>query len=318
MARFRISLWATLLLLGTALVAGAQQQAPGVQPNAAAADKPKGLEGVGVQQKLDAQVPLDLTFRDESGASVRLGQYFGERPVVLSFVYYECPMLCTLVLNGLTSALNALAFSAGTEFDVVTLSIDPKEGPELAAAKKQAHLDIYRRATGAAGWHFLTGDAESIRQLTDAVGFSYRYEPQIDEYSHPAAIVVLTPSGRVSRYFLGVEYSARDLRLGLVEAAANRIGGVVDQALLYCFRYDPATGKYTPAILNLVRLAGVLTILGMAALIIGLQRRGGPGAGGSSQRGEESGQPTAPKSGALAPLGGAPSLAGAAHAGERP
>lgn len=318
MARFRSILWASLVLLTTAPIVVAQQEAAGVVPNSAAAEKPEALRGVGVQQKIDAELPLDLNFRDEKGETVRLGQFFGERPVLLSFVYYECPMLCTLVLNGLTSALNALAFSAGEEFDVVTVSIDPNEGPELAAAKKQAHLDMYRRPSAAAGWHFLTGDADSIKTLADSVGFTYRYEPELDEFSHPAAIVVLTPQGHVSRYFLGVEYSARDLRFALVEAAANRIGTVVDQALLFCFRYDPATGKYTPAILNIVRLGGIVTILAMAAFIFGSRRRKGPGAGGSSQRGEESGQPTAPTRAALAPLAGKASLAGAAHAGERP
>lgn len=235
--------------------------------------QPEILREVEIVQKLDSQVPLDAMFRDETGAERPLASFFRGKPVVLALAYYECPMLCTLVLNGLTSALKTMSLTAGTEFDVVTVSFDPEEGPALAAAKKQNYLDRYRRLGAESGWHFLTGEAESINRLTEAVGFGYRYDPEIDEFAHAAAIMVLTPEGRVSRYFYGVEYPPRDLRLGIVEAGEGKIGTVVDQVLLYCYRYDPATGSYTPVIMNIMRLGGALTVLGMGTLILVLRRR---------------------------------------------
>jgi protein SCO1/2 len=235
--------------------------------------QPEILREVEIVQKLDSQVPLDAMFRDETGAVRPLASFFRGKPVVLALAYYECPMLCTLVLNGLTSALKTMSLTAGTEFDVVTVSFDPEEGPALAAAKKKNYLDRYRRLGAESGWHFLTGEAESINRLTEAVGFGYRYDPEIDEFAHAAAIMVLTPEGRVSRYFYGVEYPPRDLRLGIVEAGEGKIGTVVDQVLLYCYRYDPATGSYTPVIMNIMRLGGVLTVLGMGTLILVLRRR---------------------------------------------
>ena len=229
---------------------------------------PDALRGIGIDQRLGESVPLDLTFRDEAGEMVRLGSYFGARPVVLALVYYECPMLCTLVLNGLVSSLKALSFDAGREFDVVAVSFDPDETPELAAAKKETYLDSYRRPNAAEGFHFLTGDEESIRRLAAAVGFRYRYDPASDEFAHAAGITVLTPSGVIARYFYGVEYAPRDLRLGLIEAADEKIGSHVDQLMLFCFRYDPATGRYSAAVLNLVRLGGILTVLAFAGFVI--------------------------------------------------
>ncbi len=229
---------------------------------------PAGLEGVTIDQKLDAQVPLDLEFRDESGATVRLADYFGEKPVVLSLVYYECPMLCTLVLNGLVGSLKALPFDVGDEFEVVTVSFDPEETPDLAAAKKETYLSSYRRDGAAEGWHFLTGSAESIDALADAVGFRYRYDPERDLFSHAAGITVLTPSGRIARYFYGVEYPPRDLKLGLIEAADERIGTAVDQLLLFCFHYDVTTGRYSAAVMNLVRLGGLATVFGFAGFVL--------------------------------------------------
>lgn len=259
------------MLLGILLVAG---RATAVV--ATAESLPRPLREVGIDQKLDAQVPLDLVFRDERGEVVSLGQYFNSgRPVILTLVYYECPMLCTLVLNGLVSALRALSFGVGEQFDIVTVSFDPNETPSLALAKKTAYLTEYRRPAAADGWHFLTGEASPIERLASSVGFRYRYDDDARQFAHAAAILVLTPDGRVARYFYGVEYSPRDLRFALVEAAAGRIGSAVDQLLLYCFRYDPHTGKYSAVVLNVVRLGGVLTVLALLAFIAAALRREG-------------------------------------------
>lgn len=238
----------------------------------AASERPKALEGVGIDQRLDEQVPLELAFRDEAGRAVRLADYFGKRPVLLALVYYDCPMLCTQVLNGLVSALNVVSFDAGREFDVVVVSFDAREKPADASAKKIAYLSRYKRPGADAGWHFLTGDSASIAALARAVGFRYRYDPDLDQFAHASAVYVLTPGGRVSRYFFGIEYAPKDLRLGLVEAAGSRIGTPVDQILLYCFHYDPRSGKYGAAILNIVRLAGAATLL-VLIVSVGLMSR---------------------------------------------
>jgi protein SCO1/2 len=235
--------------------------------------KPNILRDVDFEQRLDTQLPLDLMFRDESGRAVPLREYFGDKPVILSLAYYECPMLCTLVLNGLTSALRALRFDIGKEFQVVTVSFDPSEGAELAAAKKAAHLKEYRRPGSEAGWHFLTGDEGSIRALTEAVGFKYAYDPATKQYAHAAGIIVATPQGRLSRYFYGVEFAPRDLRLGLIEAANGKIGNLADQFLLYCFHYDPSTGKYSAVTLNAIRLGGLLTVALLGSFIFVMLRR---------------------------------------------
>jgi protein SCO1/2 len=239
-------------------------------PALAASDTlPPQLEDVGIDQKLDAQVPLDLTFRDEAGESVKLDEYFHRgKPVILTLVYYECPMLCTLVLNGLVSALRTLSFDIGKQFEVVTVSFNPQESPQLAAKKKETYLQEYRRPGAENGWHFLTGEGAAVESLARSVGFRYRYDPTIRQFAHGAAIMVLTPKGRVARYFYGVEYAPRDLRLGLIEAAEERIGNRVDQLLLYCFHYDPATGKYSAAVLNIVRLAGVATVVALLGFIL--------------------------------------------------
>jgi protein SCO1/2 len=234
---------------------------------------PPVLQTVGFDQRLDAQVPLELTFRDEAGRDVRLGAYVHDKPVILVLAYYRCPMLCTEVLNGLVRAMLDLPFSAGKEFNVVTVSFDPRETPELAAAKKQTYLERYGRPGAEEGWHFLTGQEQAIRRLTDAVGFHYTYDPRNDQFAHASGILILTPTGRISRYFFDVRYSPRDLRLGLVEASANRIGSPVDRVLLYCFHYDPAEGKYGPVILNFVRLGGVLTLLAVGTLLAVLWRQ---------------------------------------------
>jgi len=237
---------------------------------------PRLVRDVGFDQRLDAQVPLDLEFRDESGAPVMLGQYFGERPVILVLAYYRCPMLCNLVLNGLTQALRDISFDAGREFEVVAVSFDPRETPELAAAKKRTYATRYGRPGGEAGWHFLTGKQPAIDALTKAVGFRYAYDSPSDEFAHASGIVVLTPRGRVSRYFYDIRYEPRDVRLGLVEASQGRIGSPIDQVLLFCFHYDPAEGKYGAAVMRFVRLGGVLTLLCVASGLWWLFRSGRP------------------------------------------
>ena len=236
---------------------------------------PPQLPGeVSFQQKLNAQLPLDLMFRDESGKIVRLRDYFNHgKPVILNFMYYRCPMLCPMVMEGITSGLTELKFDAGREFDVITVSIDPRDMPRDAARKKDMYIKRYGRLNAAGGWHFLTGPESAIRQLTNTVGFHYAYDPARDQFAHGTGVVVLTPSGRVSRYIYGFEYKARDLRLALVEASASKIGSPVDQLLLLCYHYDPATGKYSRAAMNFVRAGGVATVLGLASFIIIMVRR---------------------------------------------
>ncbi len=234
---------------------------------------PPALRGVDFEQKLDAQLPLDLAFRDEAGRDITLREYFDGKPVILVLAYFRCPMLCDQVLNGMARAMLDLPFDAGKEYRVLTVSFDPEETPEMARAKKKTYLDRYGRPGAADGWHFLTGSAESIRRLTDAVGFRYRWDERHQQYAHAAGIVVLTPSGKVSKYFRDVRYSPRDLRLGLVEASENRIGTPADQVLLFCFHYDPEEGRYGPAVMNFVRLGGVLTVLGVGVFALVLWRR---------------------------------------------
>lgn len=223
---------------------------------------------VGIDQRLNEQVPLDLTFRDETGKTVHLQDYFADKPVILSLAYYDCPMLCSLVVNGLIRALRTLSFSAGTEFSVLTVSFNPKDTPPMAAIKKQTALQSYSRPGTETGWHFLTGDEETIRKLTQAVGFRYQYDEKSKQYAHASGIMVLTPQGKVSRYFYGIEYAPRDVRLGLVEASAGKIGSPVDQVLLLCFHYDPTTGKYGFLITNGLRVAGVATVLALGAFML--------------------------------------------------
>ena len=235
--------------------------------------RPPGLEHVGIEQKLDQQIPPDLTFRDETGKSVRLGDYFGKRPMILNLVYYQCPMLCGEVLSGLTSAMKVLKLDLGKDFDVLTVSFDPRETPAIAAAKKAEYLNRYGKP-GGEGWHFLTGPQPSIDTLTKAAGFEYQYSAQTGQFAHATAIAVLTPEGRIAQYYYGVEYAPKDLRLGLVQASNGKIGNVVDQVLLYCYHYDPATGKYGAVITRVLRLAGLATLLVIGAMVLVLFRRG--------------------------------------------
>lgn len=255
------------------------QPAP-VQPSLTMQDSnlrpalPGALAGVGIEQKLDQQAPLELVFRDEAGRAVPLASFFRTgKPVLLALVYYRCPMLCTQILNGVASALKAVSFNPGRDFEVVAVSIDPKDTPELAAAKKQMYVKRYGRPDTANGWHFLTGDETSIKPLADAVGFHYQYDPATGQFAHASGVMILTPGGRLSRYFYGVEYAPRDLRLGLVEASENKIGSPVDQILLFCYHYDPATGKYGALAINLVRFAAAgFLLMGGAFLWIAFRR----------------------------------------------
>ncbi len=245
------------------------------ESSAPASKTPPGLlAAVAFDQNLGAQVPLDLTFRDETGQTVRLSQYFGgEKPVILTLGYYECPMLCTLELNALARSLKPLTFDVGKQFEVVTVSIDPREAPSLAAAKKRGYLERYGRPGAENGWHFLTGDEPEIKRLADTVGFRYVYDPKSGQFAHAAGIMVLTPQGKLARYFYGLDYPARDLRFALMEASARRIGSPIDQLLLYCFHYDPTTGKYNFMIMAALRILGVATMMSLGTFMFVMFRR---------------------------------------------
>jgi len=233
---------------------------------------PPLLQGIGIDQRLNEQVPPDLQFRDETGKTVRLGDYFVKKPVILSLVYFDCPMLCTTAENGLLHSLQEVKFTVGHEFDVLTVSFDPHDTVELAAAKKAVYVGLYGRKGAESGWHFLTGDEAAIQELTRAVGFRYRYDPQSKQFVHATGIMLLTPQGRIARYFYGIYYPSRDLRLGLVEASASKIGSPVDEVLLFCCRYDPATGKYGVIIARILQIAGLMTVLSIAGLVFALSR----------------------------------------------
>jgi protein SCO1/2 len=233
---------------------------------------PPRLQNVGIEQHLDAQVSPDLVFLDESGKTVKLGDYFGRKPLILNLVYYNCTMLCGEALAGLSSAMKLVKFDVGNQFDVITVSFDPRETPEMAAAKKADYVKRYGRPGAAAGWHFLTGQPESINALTKTVGFNYQYDPKNHQYAHATAILLLTPQGRISRYFYGIDFPPKDLRMGLVEASQGKIGNAVDAVLLFCYHYDPETGKYGAMVGNILRLGAALTILLLGGLLFILWR----------------------------------------------
>jgi protein SCO1/2 len=236
--------------------------------------RPPGLKNVGIEQHLNEQIPAELTFQDENGNPVRLADYFGKKPMILNLVYYQCPMLCGEVLSGLESALRVLKFDVGNQFDVLTVSFDSRETPAMATAKKAEFLKRYGRPGATQGWHFLTGPQQSIDALTKAAGFQYEYDPKSGQFAHTTAIMVLTPEGRIAQYYYGVEYAPKDLRLGLIQASQNKIGNIVDQVLLYCYHYDPATGKYGAVVMRILRLAGAATILTLGLFMIVMFRRG--------------------------------------------
>ncbi len=264
---------AALMIAGTAPAAHAQYAQGPQEMSPPSLQKPDILKRVGIDQKIGQQLPLDAVFRDESGRNVKLGEYFGKRPVVLALAYYECPMLCTQVLNGMTGALKTLALNAGTDYDVVVVSIDPRDNFRLAADKKMAYVASYGRPQTAAGWHFLTGAESSIAPVADALGFHYAYDTNLKQYAHGAAIYVTTPKGVVARYLLGIDYAPRDLRLSIVEASNNVLGTVTDKVLLLCYHYDPATGAYGAATLNAVRIGFIATVLGFFAFLFVSLRR---------------------------------------------
>jgi protein SCO1 len=235
--------------------------------------QPDILKRVGIDQKIGQQLPLDITFHDEAGRDVRLGDYFGRRPVVLALAYFDCPMLCTQVLNGMTAALKTLNFDAGRDYDVVVVSIDPRDTPRVAGDKKMAYVASYGRPQTAAGWHFLTGADSSIKPVADALGFRYVYDPALKQYAHGAAIYVATPTGVVARYLLGIDFAPRDLRLSIVEASNNVLGTATDRVMLLCYHYDPATGQYGAATINAVRIGFVATVTGfLVFLFVSLRR----------------------------------------------
>jgi protein SCO1 len=232
-----------------------------VDPLQGIGQRPELLKDVGVDQKLNDEIPLDLTFRDEHGQTVALAQYFGSKPVILTLAYYNCPMLCTQVLNGLDRSLKLIPMDIGKDFNVITVSIDPTERPVLAEAKQAMYTGMYGRPGAAAGWHFLTGDEPQIKALAQAVGFRYAYDSESKQFAHASVVMVLTPEGRLSRYFYGIQYPERDLRLGLVEASQGKISSPVDAILLFCYHYDPHTGRYGLLISRVIQLAGGLTVL---------------------------------------------------------
>jgi protein SCO1/2 len=244
-------------------------------PARAQPELPEALRRAAIEQKPGAQVPLDVPLRDESGREVRLGDFLGGRPAILVLAYYRCPRLCSQVLNDLLGTLRGVPLEPGKDYTFVTVSFDPDDKPALAAAKKAAYLEEYGRPGASAGWHFLTGDPGPVRQVADAVGFNYYYDPQKGQYAHDSGIMILTPEGRVSRYFFGLDYQsqATNLRLALVEASSGKIGSPVDQVLLFCLSYDPATGRYRLTALNAVRLAGVVTVLLLGAGLLVAWRR---------------------------------------------
>ncbi len=248
-----------------AVVVLATVWAGGVGEAQLAEQVPAVLQDVGITEHLDAKLPLDLEFRDENGGRVTLGEYFdGDRPVILTLNYYKCPMLCGLMLNGLVEGLGSMAWSPGEEFEIVTISINPLETPELALAKKQNYLKLLDRPAAAAGWHFLTGRELEIKRLAETVGFAYSYDPETGEYAHAAAVMVCTPDGRVARYLYGIEYPAQKLKFALLEAAEGTVGSTLDQLILYCYHYDPTNRRYSPVAMNIMRLGG-----GATALILG-------------------------------------------------
>lgn len=263
-----------LIMIGALGLTASTAVAQVVNPPDTKHTKPPGLEHVGIDQRLNEQVPLDLQFKDEHGNTVKLGDYFhAGRPVILNLVYYQCPMLCGEVLNGLSSAVKVLKFTPGNEYEIVTVSIDPREKSDLAAQKKATYMKRLGRAEAAQGWHFLVGDKPQIDALADSIGWHYQYDPKTDQFAHAAGIVLITPKGKVAQYYYGVEYSAKDMRLGMIEASQNKIGSLADQVVLYCYHYDPRTGKYGPTITNIVRLAGLTTVVVLGGFLMMMFRR---------------------------------------------
>jgi protein SCO1 len=243
------------------------------EPGIASTAVPPALRSIGFEQRLDQPIPLDVPLRDESGRHIRLRDYFGARPVVLVFAYYDCPMLCTQVINGLSMALNVLSLEPGKDFEIVTVSFNPHDTPETARAKKAVYIERYKHPGASAAWHFLTGDQPAIDRLTQAAGFKYAWDADTRQYAHPTGVIVLTPDGRLARYLFGIEYGPRDLRYALVDASAGKVGNAVDTLLLYCYHYDPLTGRYGLAIMRAVRIAAAATLVALGGFIVLMVRR---------------------------------------------
>jgi protein SCO1/2 len=255
----------------------AQVSSPGDKSVGPENDQPTILQKVGIQQKLDEQLPLGLTFVDETGKSVQLGSYFGKHPAILALVYYQCPMLCSEELNGLTAALRMVHLTPGKDFDVVVVSIDPTEGPALAAAKKASYVKRYGKPETADGWHFLTGQQPAIDSLTKAVGFGYVKIPgpdgKLNQFAHASSIQIVTPAGKLAQYYMGVEYSPKDLLLGLVESSSNKIGSPVANILTYCYHYDPATNTHSLVVARVMQLGGLVMVLGLGGFMLVMFRK---------------------------------------------
>jgi protein SCO1 len=274
MPRLRTFAAFALFLLILSGAAGARAQAVPLNTGPTSATLPPALQNVGFDPALNAQMPLDTSFTDETGQPVALRQYFAhDKPVLLALVYYGCPMLCNQVEQGVVGSLKMLSFNPGRDYDVVFISFDPRENSAMAAEKKKSALEHFQRPATAAGWHFLTGTKESIAALTHAANFRYNLDARTNLFSHASGIMLLTPDGRISRYFYGIEYPARDMRLGLVDASAGRIGSPIDHVLLFCYQYDPSSATYSASILKIVRLAGILTVLGIVLGILVFRRR---------------------------------------------
>jgi protein SCO1/2 len=269
------TLFLTPVLLAAAVAAAAQPSSPlsVPPPGKAALEAVPMLREVGIDQRLDARLPLELTFTNHEGRDVQLGQLLTKRPVILALVYYECPMLCTQVLNGLEGSLEALSFTIGQDFDLVVASFDPGETPAMAAESRKNFLRRYGRSGVDPYVHFLTGRESAIKALTAAVGWRYAYDPEIDQYAHPAAITLLTPDGRISRYLYGIEFAPKDLKFGLMEASGGRIGSITDQMLLFCYHYDPESGTYGFAIMTVIRVMGAATVAGLLLYVVWAERR---------------------------------------------
>jgi protein SCO1/2 len=274
-------LWAVVLglwALGLGVHGYAQAGFPGSysspqSPGDVSTATPPELQNVSFKQRLDEMLPQDAAFIDEQGRPVTLGQFFGKKPVLLAFVYYQCPMLCSQVMNGISSSLKALPFSAGEDFEVVLVSFDPRDTPAAAAEKERKHLEYWSAEGDADAWHLLSGDEASIRQVTSAAGFTYQWDERTGQFAHVSGLLVATPEGRLSRYFYGVEFSPKELRMALVESGEGRIGTAIDELLLYCFHYDPESGRYGLLVMNLVRLGGVATVLFIVGLMFFTRRR---------------------------------------------
>lgn len=272
-----------LLLSAACLLAQAQ---PGVPPltsplygartksGSVSTGLPPILKEVGIDQRLNEQVPLDAVFKNDQGREVRLGEYFKGKPVVLALVYYSCPRLCNQILIGTLTSVRQVSFNAGEDYQIVAISFDSRETPQLAAAAKQTYVKAYNRASASAGWHFLTGDDANIKRVTDAVGFRYKWDEKTNQFAHASGVFVTTPEGKLARYFYGIEYPHHWMRLALVEASQNHIGTPVDTLMLYCYHYDPATGKYGASVMNGMKVAGVITVGLIVGMLLKLRRRG--------------------------------------------